>query len=478
MGRFSNKRISRRKLLRGAGTVAIALPFLPALSGHRARAALPDPPARAINIFHGLGVPTPLQSEGLTGPLQPLEVVSDKLAILRGVNQRRCDEGGINAHFDGASGSFTATPPNGEARAGGASIDQLVRRELGGTASTVLAGTYFRRSRPVRYVHSWNDDGTAAGVMQESPRALFDRIFGMAPGMMDPDADPAEQRVQRLRQSVLDSVTDQYTFYRSDASPLGAGAKATLANHLEKIREYERRAFGIGPGPGEGCMVPRRPGGSGIVHGAAADPDGTGIDITVAELTTEFRLLSDIYALGIQCDAFRFGCLTFQAAGERIRLSGPYDYAGRRHYDFDDAGERSGQTGDKACSHEWWHEFNPSNANDQLRAHVHLMMREIAYFLQLLDDPAYADENGLTILDNAMITISTESGDGRHNDVNRELSGVFHAISGANERFRTGTVTDLGDVDGKDVYNTMLEAMGVTARVGGAGFSRVDGILR
>ncbi len=271
---------------------------------------------------------------------------------------------------------------------------------------------------------------------------------------------------------------DQYTFYRSDASPLGAGAKATLANHLEKIREYEQRAFGMGPGPGEGCTLPPAPGASPIPHGAAADPDGTGIDITVDELTTEWRLLSDIYALGIQCDAFRFGCLTFQAAGERIRLSGAYDYEGSRHYDFDDAGERSGQTGDKACSHEWWHEFNPSNANTQLRAHVHLMMREIAYFLQLLDDPAYADDNGLTILDNAMITISTESGDGRHNDVSRELSGVFHAITGANERFRTGTVLDLGDAAGIDVYNTMLEAMGVAGRLGGGGFTRIDGILR
>jgi hypothetical protein len=475
MGRFSNG-FSRRKLLRGAGTVAIALPFLPALSGRGARAALPDPPVRAFNLFHGLGFPTPLQGEGFEGPLAPLSVVGDKLAILRGVNQRRCDEGGINAHFDGASGAFTATPPDGEARAGGPSIDQVLRRATGSTSPTVLAGTYFRRSRPVRYVHSWNDDGTAAGVMQEAPDRLFSRIFGSDPSMVDPSMDPAMQRATRLRRSVLDSVVDQYTFYQSAASPLGAAAKATLSNHLEKIREYETRAFGMGMEPS--CTVPGAPGGSTIPHGAGADPDGTGIDITVDALTAEFRLLSDIYALGIQCDAFRFGCLTFQAAGERIRLRGAYDYDGGRFYDFDDAGERAGQTGDQACSHEWWHEFNPSADNSPLRAHIHLMMRELAYFLSQLADPAYSDENGLTILENSMVTISTESGDGRHNDVPRELSGVFHAISGANERFRTGAVIDLGDVEGKDVYNTMLEAMGVGERVGGDGFNRIDAILR
>ena len=65
-----------------------------------------------------------------------------------------------------------------------------------------------------------------------------------------------------------------------------------------------------------------------------------------------------------------------------------------------------------------------------------------------------------------MITISTESGDGRHNDSKRELSGVFHAITGANGRFKSGIV-DVG-AEGLDVYNTMLGAVGATGRLGPA----------
>jgi hypothetical protein len=64
-----------------------------------------------------------------------------------------------------------------------------------------------------------------------------------------------------------------------------------------------------------------------------------------------------------------------------------------------------------------------------------------------------------------MISISTESGDGRHNDVKRELSGVFHAITGANGRFKTGQIMDV-KAEGIDVYNTMLTAMGTQQRLG------------
>ncbi len=65
-----------------------------------------------------------------------------------------------------------------------------------------------------------------------------------------------------------------------------------------------------------------------------------------------------------------------------------------------------------------------------------MKMREVAYFLHRLDRTREA--NGKSILQNSLLTVSTESGDGRHNNSKRELSGVFHAITGANGRFKTG----------------------------------------
>jgi hypothetical protein len=54
---------------------------------------------------------------------------------------------------------------------------------------------------------------------------------------------------------------------------------------------------------------------------------------------------------------------------------------------------------------------------------------------------------------------------------------VFHAITSANGRFKTGRFIDVGQ-EGIDVYNTMLDAMGATRRLGPANRDRtaVDAI--
>jgi hypothetical protein len=474
-------KLHRRTVLKGLGTAVIGLPLLEEMIGTRviaapvaAEAATPVP-VRAFNVFFGLGIPSPLQKEGFDGVLEPLKVLSDKLLIMRGVDQVRCDQPGINAHYDGATAAFTAQPPDGEAKAGGASIDQMIRRAHyadglpPGMVPTLVAGTFFRRSRVGRYVHSYNEDGSVAAAMQETPRDLFDRVFGtIAHG-----TDEADLRKDRLRRSVLDSVVDQYKFYTGQQSPLGSASRARIADHLERVREFEQRAFAVTL---RDPNAPPAPADSQLAHGGQADPGGEGIDITLEELTTEWRLMAELYALAIQLDRVRFGSLTFLAAGERIRLKGTYEYNGRKVFDFDDSAQRK-SGGSNGCSHEWWHAFDEKKKNEQLRAHAHMKMREVAYFLKQLDSPECLEANGRSILENSLITISTESGDGRHNDVKRELSGIFHACTGANGRLKTGQILDLGS-EGIDVYNTMLDAFHVTKRLGPADreFRPVDAI--
>lgn len=449
-------RISRRIVLRGAGGIVVGLPLFEEML-----AASSDVPVRAFNVFFGLGVPAPLQTEGYDGVLEPLKPLKDKLLIVRGVDQVRCDESGINAHYDGASGAFTAEPPNGEARAGGPSIDQVVRKIYypnglpQGVTPTLIAGTYFRRGRLSRFMHSYSYDGSVAAAMQETPRELFDRVFGR---ITLSDAQPNERR-ERLRRSVLDSVVGQYQHFTGANSPLGVQSRARLADHLDRIRELEQRAFSIKETrPNEPPLPPR----SRVPHGGYADPGGEGIDMALDELTGEWRLMADLYAMAVELDRVRFGALTFLAAGERLRIKGDYVYDGRKVFEFDDAGQRN-STGAKACSHEWWHDFVPEKRNEQLRSHAHMHLREVAYFLNRLH--GIKDANGKSALENSMVTVSTESGDGRHSDPKRELSGVFHAISGANGKFKTGEIVDVG-AEGMDLYNTMLEAMGATDRLG------------
>ncbi len=458
------KRLNRRTMLRSIGSATIGLPLLEEMLATQASAATAEQvPVRAFNVFFGLGIPAPLQTEGFEGVLEPLKPLSKKLLIMRNVDQIRCDEKGINAHYDGASGAFTAEPPDGEAKSGGPSIDQVIRKAHypeglpRGMVPTLVGGTFFRRSRVGRYVHSYNQDCTVAATMQEKPRDLFERVFGS----ISLSEDGTDLRKRRLKRSVLDSVVADYRFYTGSNSPLGAVSKARVADHLDRIREFEQRAYALKEKTPNAPTLPPR---SQILHGGQADPGGMGIDITLEELTTEWRLMADLYALAIQLDRTRFGALTFLAAGERIRLTGDYKYNGKKLWQFDDARQQKA-SGDKGCSHEWWHKFNEKKKNEALRAHAHMKMREIAYFLNKLDNSDAVEANGQTILENSLITISTESGDGRHNDVKRELSGVFHAITGANGRFKTGEIMDV-NAEGMDVYNTMLAGMDVKDRLG------------
>ncbi len=467
---MSHHKITRRSVLRGLGGITVGLPLLEEMTvtDVLGAAAKQPIPARAFNVFFGLGIPAPLQTEGFNGVLEPLKSLSEKLLIMRNVDQVRCDQSGINAHFDGASGAFTATAPDGSAKSGGASIDQLVRRAHypnglpKGLVPTLVAGTFFRRSRISRYIHSYNPDGTIAASMQEKPRDLFDRVFGT----VNLTGNDKDEKRKRLKRSVLDAVVDQYQYYTGANSPLGTTSKSRLRDHLDRIRELEQRAFAKDHKLNQDSGIPPVPPKSLLKHEGKADPGGQGIDISLKELTSEWRLMAELYALAILTDRVRFGSLTFLAAGERIRLTGDYQYEGRKIFTFDDANQHNA-SGDKGCSHEWWHKFNEKKDNEALRAHAHMKMREVAYFLDALNDEGAIEGNGKTILENSLITISTESGDGRHNDVRRELSGVFHAISGAGGRFKTGEIMDV-NAEGIDVYNTMLDAVGSKERLGPA----------
>ena len=465
------KKLNRRALLKGLGSVSIGLPLLEEMiTVDTLGASDAKIPVRAFNVFFGLGIPSPLQSEGFNDVLEPLKPLSDKLLIMRNVDHVRCDVRGINAHFAGATASFTAEPAGGEAKAGGPSIDQVIRHSSypngmpNGMISSLVAGTFFRRSRVGRYHHSYNLDGTVSARMQEKPRDLFDRVFG--------SLSDQENNSKRLKRSVLDSVLEQYRFFTGSNSPLGASSKGRIKDHLDRVREFEQRAFSLAKKNEQG---PKAPPPSRLPHGGPADPGGEGIDITLDELRTEWRLLADLYTLAIEMDRARFGSITFLAAGERIRLTGEYKYNDRVRYNFNDSTEH-GRGGSGGCSHEWWHKFDEKRDNKQLRAHAHMKMNELAYFMNRLD--RVKEPNGKSLLENSLLTISTESGDGRHNNVKRELSGVFHAVTGANGRFKTGQIMDV-KAQGIDLYNTMLGAMGADPQLGPKDYdhSSIDKIL-
>jgi len=495
--------LSRRTLFKGAGTILIGLPFLEEMRIKSAFAQPAAPPIRGLNLFHGLGYPKPIQTEGFEGKgtwiktLEPLAPLKTKFSMLRGINHTMADHAD-NSHYDGAAAAFSGTKQVNKNTNGGISIDQALRRAAypqglpAGMVPALSGGVYFRRSDSTnRYTHSRNQDGSPVEITIDNPAALFTRVFGTAaplmpmPGTMPSPGDAAAARAQRLRKSVLDSVTGQYRHFMGDAGNLGALSRSRVSDHLDRIRELETRIFAAPTGPGGPggpavtpmrCKVPTMPVNKAVPTGGGADPGGSGIDITLENLVGQWRLIADVFAMGIKCDRARFGTAVFQGAGERIRLTGAYELNGAMVYDFNDKRDR-GTSGVGATSHEYWHAFSDTAENRPLRAHLSLMMREIGYLMGLLDAPDAIEENGKSILENAMVIVSTESGDGRHNDSTRELSGVLHLISGAAGRFKTGEIIDVNE-HGINLYNTILAGHGFPRSMGAGGGTMIASIMK
>ncbi|MDQ3036469.1 MAG: DUF1552 domain-containing protein [Myxococcota bacterium] len=441
--------LDRRTFLRGAGTVAIALPFLePMMRGH-ARAGAAEPPERCITAFFGLGVPKAMQMEGFSGPLAPLSPYADRLAMFRNVDM---SEAGGQGHPKGGTCVFVgAEGPSGE-RAGGPSIDQVVKRALYPDGAptpigTLAVGSFFRRSHGLyQRIRCWGEDGGRVVEPIESPALLFDGLFGSVPDPGGETATPEEARRRRLRRSVLDTVMGEYAHHTSDASGLGEGTRRRIRDHLERLRELERRVFAEPTAPTSTCTVPPRPVEPALRYGFAGATEYDAVRVPAADFQRAFRQLVDLYAMALRCDLVRFGNVMFESSGGHTAFEGTYD-AGTHRYDF-----RS-----EASDHNNWHE----GRTEHIRWHAHFFQSQMAYLLSALDDDAYREENGGTILDNSLLVMGTETG------TNHDMNGVFHAVAGGRGRLRLGGFRD-ESVHAVDIYNTCLRAVGVDRVMGSA----------
>ena len=114
---ITRKTLPRRTFLRGAGTVAIGLPFLDAMRATSVYAAAPEPPVRGLTVFFGEGLPRHLMDDFLgdfSGPLEPMARHRTKLGFVRGLNY--VDD----HHYGGGTNAFTGTRMQSPDQAGSA----------------------------------------------------------------------------------------------------------------------------------------------------------------------------------------------------------------------------------------------------------------------------------------------------------------------------------------------------------------------
>lgn len=313
--------LRRRRLLQalGLGTASLFLP-----SRARAQTA---PPKRLIVMFtqHGFvydswkmrppGVSEAADfdvdlgsvDDGLFSPvLRPLTGFKDKLTVIDGLSMATAEADVLwNEHDKGVRHALTAKNIVGdEGRAGGASLDQLVARQVGvagridslefGVIGASAGGCVFRGpNQPL--------------PPDVDPRGAFARLFPAASGDALTDAD----KVRLGQASVLDLVAQQYTELLPKLSREDA---AKLALHRDLVRGAEARVRALQD------IVCARPG-----EPVLDDDFGN-----VGHYESRFDAFVDITAAALACDLTRVVTIQMsQLRNDHVGIAGDVhaDYA-------------------------------------------------------------------------------------------------------------------------------------------------------
>src|SRR5579872_5395734 len=257
MNFLTKKHISRRQVLRGAGTV-LALPLLdamiPAGTALAQTAAAPKP--RFVGCFVPHGAAPGYWVPDKVGPLdavlpfnwKPLEPFRDQTAIFSGLHSRSAEPppGATGADHWVAAAFLCANKPKKTAGAdvyAGTTIDQIIAQKIGG--SNLMPSMQLAVEDPganssncgegysCTYTNtiSWSSP-TDPLPMELNPQVVFERMFG--------DGSTVEQRAARRKRdrSILDSLTGSLSRLRTDVS---VSDRARLDDYTQNVREIERR---------------------------------------------------------------------------------------------------------------------------------------------------------------------------------------------------------------------------------------------
>jgi len=171
--------LSRRTVLRGAGGVAIALPFLDAMAPRRARAAGKAAPKRMVTFLIENGVvpsawfPTGTEKQWQLGSIcASLAPHQKNLIFIDGLDSKTT---GGTCHSAARCGALTGCNNNG-GRANGISIDQAVANVVstGSRLKSVEASVFLKGN----LVYSLFYSGPGQMVVPiDDPAMLFSRLF-------------------------------------------------------------------------------------------------------------------------------------------------------------------------------------------------------------------------------------------------------------------------------------------------------------
>jgi hypothetical protein len=246
--------INRRAFLRGAGTVAIGLPFLEGLPERSAWAAS-SPPVFTFYVIGSCGVvgksffpdtTGALTTAGLNGlsdrAVTPLANHAANLIFLKNVswpqNVKSC------GHAEGLCQSLTAIPPGSTgntAYSGGPSADMVISQAVNPTGTDPIC--LYSASKPAYIADRISFRGAGAGQVRsgdQNPYLLYSKLVGLTTTTSTggTTTDPVAAELAATRKSVNDLVRAELNSLMNN-SALSTDDKNRLQLHFQSIRDTE-----------------------------------------------------------------------------------------------------------------------------------------------------------------------------------------------------------------------------------------------
>jgi hypothetical protein len=451
--------------LRGAGGIALALPWLEAMLPKSATAQAAAVPIRSFFIYFPTGYKNgnwiPNQTPGVypdvtipatAAALQPLQ---SKLNFITGCGNTPAAFGnggdGIHARATGTFLYFAHLLQTGLDGAG-ISADQVIAKAVGTTTCvpSIVAGI------PGERLPGFNEDGYAemyldnisfvgprSNVQKDSnPQTLFRRLVmcsSLMPGTGTggPPPDPIAAERTKFEKSVMSAVKDEA---KRLSTCVGMEDRARLDQYYTSISELEQRFTTMPPGggmPSTSCVVPTEPPAAG------------------ADFQASTRLMFDVILFAFRCGLTRVASMMLDGAFSRRNYGLP---------DIDNVdyihGLSHGEIGGKALDHPRW-----------VKITTHFFV-QFAYLLQQMDA---INEGDRSLLGNSIVYINSEFGDG---DAHNQQDLPTMVAGNAGGKFKTGQLIAMASrTPVSNVVLTIMQAMGLSQTSFGDSTGTVSGLM-
>jgi hypothetical protein len=421
---MSSRRLHRRTLLRGAGGLAVGLPFLEAME---ARGQTATAPQRLVLFYTPEGLipsdwmPTGTETSWSFGPLMNKTIfnaLKSKINVVKGLDMSAVMKGTLGDHPKSIIGTLTGTRANGN-NPGGPSIDQFI-------ASRLASGPSPARKRSMELgVQCGSGDGsllmfdsTGRPVPpQQNPQTALNDLIKLNGGT---GGTGVVNTSKAKRKHIVDQLLVDY---RALLPNLTGDDRSRMDRHITSLVTLQTELAAI-PDTSGSCALPTA--------------------VSGGDFAQTLKAQMDVAVLALKCDLTRVITLQCEKTNDgnvvHTHLGATYEHHALSHY-----GPKSSPDQTKLS---------------QLKKVEDYYANQYAYLINELNK--VPDAGGKTLLDNCAVVWCSNFSDG----IQHNMSDVPFVIAGScGGTIKTGQFLTY-NANHTQMWTTMERAMGGTRAFG------------